>query len=237
MPACATIMTGKSDATLPMSPFVVGAGIIGLIVFPVYWALYSVSTIPGLREFLVDQHHQYWWQFQWAATGVELTTFVVMWALLRSGGVVWSDVSRPVSSPKQRVGWIACWCIAIVCITLVALHAPSRVPSAFFFYPSTLEQRLFFAFVTAPVAAIAEEFIFRGYGTTVLSRAFHSKAAGSVASSLLFAFMHGGWYQGALAFASRFVIGLIFSAVFIWRGSLRLPIFLHWLVDALMVAA
>lgn len=51
--------------------------------------------------------------------------------------------------------------------------------------------------------------------------------------------MHGDWQApwpgGAISFASRFLLALIFAGLFVWCRSLKVPIVLHWLIDAVAV--
>jgi len=90
----------------------------------------------------------------------------------------------------------------------------------------------FFWLAMAATAAICEETMFRGFAITYLRRLVRSTWVAVLISTVAFAYMHGGLHQGALLFASRFVLGLILAGIYLWRDSLAEPIFLHFLIDA-----
>lgn len=79
--------------------------------------------------------------------------------------------------------------------------------------------------VSSPLQALAEEVFFRGY----LLQAFGSMAGkawvGVVASSLIFAFMHG--LQNPALFAHRLAFGLVSGALVLWTGGLEAGIAAH----------
>lgn len=79
--------------------------------------------------------------------------------------------------------------------------------------------------LSSPLQALAEEVFFRGY----LLQAFCSMAGkvwvGVVASSLIFAFMHG--LQNPALFAHRLAFGLVSGALVLWTGGLEAGIAAH----------
>lgn len=79
--------------------------------------------------------------------------------------------------------------------------------------------------LSSPLQALAEEVFFRGY----LLQAFGSMAGkvwvGVVASSLIFAFMHG--LQNPALFAHRLAFGLVSGALVLWTGGLEAGIAAH----------
>lgn len=83
----------------------------------------------------------------------------------------------------------------------------------------------------AGLAAIGEELIFRG----ILMRLFHewtkSGHLAVILSSLIFSAFHLQFY----GFFGRFILGLILGYLFLWSGSLWVPIFLHFLNNAMAV--
>ena len=97
--------------------------------------------------------------------------------------------------------------------------------------PWTQSQRLFMVLVVAPTAGFCEEAIYRG----VMMRFAENlvglwPAAGFQA--VLFAFMHGGIRQGVMRFSSAIFVGILMGVFAIWRGNLRAPMFVHFLIDA-----
>lgn len=100
----------------------------------------------------------------------------------------------------------------------------------------TFAERMVFIFFGALTAAVVEETIFRGLALTYLPAlmpglpSFLAVFFAVVASALLWVYGHGDLSPGGIL--TRAVLGLVFSVLFLWRRSLRLPIFLHWLVNA-----
>lgn len=77
--------------------------------------------------------------------------------------------------------------------------------------------------------AVCEEFIYRGFIEGVFENALSSVLAGAAISAAFFASAH--LYQGRRGIVATFVIGLVFSGVRIWTGSLWPSIFIHFAVD------
>lgn len=98
---------------------------------------------------------------------------------------------------------------------------------------ATLNERLGGIFVDAVRAGVVEETVFRGLALTCLpSLVFGGRIWPAVAAStVIFVYAHGDVSPGLAIF--RVGISLIFCALFLWRKSLRLPIILHWLINAL----
>ena len=100
------------------------------------------------------------------------------------------------------------------------------------FVPSDSKELLHFVFL-ALAAGIGEEIIFRGYLIHYLifwtGNGLWGIVLACVASSVLFAFLHG--YQGALSMIKIFILALLLSAVFILSQSLLLVILVHIVID------
>jgi len=91
-----------------------------------------------------------------------------------------------------------------------------------------VERLAFFALVTT--VALCEELIYRGF----VQRVFQDWLRGSVAiavvaSAVFFALAH--LYQGRRGLASTLAIGLIFSAIRAWTGSLLPCVVAHFVAD------
>jgi membrane protease YdiL (CAAX protease family) len=91
-----------------------------------------------------------------------------------------------------------------------------------------VERLVFFALVAT--VAVCEELIYRGF----VQRVFENwsgghVAAGILSSAALFALAHS--YQGRRGLASTFFIGLLFSVVRSWTGTLLAPLIAHFVAD------
>ncbi len=96
-------------------------------------------------------------------------------------------------------------------------------------FPQDNMERLVF-FALAATVAICEEIIYRGFVQRVLQDwAIGYLVAGILGSALLFALAH--LYQGPRGLFSTFVIGLLFSVVRAWTGSIVPPLIAHFVAD------
>ena len=90
-----------------------------------------------------------------------------------------------------------------------------------------IERLAFFALVTT--VAVCEEFIYRGFAQYVFQEWSRSLLMGILGSALLFSFAH--LYQGKRGLVSTFAVGLLFSGIRAWTGSLVPTIAAHFVAD------
>jgi membrane protease YdiL (CAAX protease family) len=147
--------------------------------------------------------------------------------------------------PLTRIGWrrrgwgrevglgVALYVpfVALVVASQIAfqrmgLSAPDERPS---YFELSGAPQLATASVMVAIVAVAEETIFRGYLLLRLGSALRSMPAAVLLSTALFASGHG--YEGAAGVAVVGEMGLIFAAVYLWRGSLVAPMAMHFLQD------
>jgi membrane protease YdiL (CAAX protease family) len=96
-------------------------------------------------------------------------------------------------------------------------------------FPQDNAERLAF-FAVVVTVSICEELIYRGFA----QRAFEDWARGSalmgiLCSAILFAIAH--LYQGRRGLISTLIVGLVFSSVRVWTGSLIALIVAHFVTD------
>ncbi len=101
--------------------------------------------------------------------------------------------------------------------------------------PSFLRERALpealLAVLLVSVVAVTEETIFRGYLLLRFRTILQSTKAAVVLSSLIFALGHG--YEGSAGLVTVGAMGVMFAAVYLWRGSLIAPMVMHFLQDFL----
>jgi membrane protease YdiL (CAAX protease family) len=85
------------------------------------------------------------------------------------------------------------------------------------------------AAILVTVVAFSEEIIFRGYLITRLSAVTGSTALAVFLSAVIFSLGHG--YEGATGVISVGTMGLLLALAYVWRGSLVIPIVIHFLQD------
>ena len=114
----------------------------------------------------------------------------------------------------------------------LALH-PSEAPrmmtqmAARIFPQDTTERAAFVAVVTT--VAICEEIIYRGFVQALFQELSGVALLAILGSGALFAIAH--LYQGRRGVGATFVIGLLFSAVRWWTGTLLPPVISHFIAD------
>jgi len=91
---------------------------------------------------------------------------------------------------------------------------------------------LFFnIFMIAVLPALGEELIFRGVIQKILIRWTGSIHAGIIVGGLLFSMMHMQFY----GFFPRWLLGIMFGYLLIWSGTMWLPVFAHFVNNAVAV--
>lgn len=83
------------------------------------------------------------------------------------------------------------------------------------------------------IVAISEEMIFRGYLIRRFASSTGSVAAAVIFATVIFAFGHG--YEGSAGLITVGFIGLVYSLIYVWRGSLAAPVVMHFLQDFLAI--
>ncbi len=87
--------------------------------------------------------------------------------------------------------------------------------------------------IIALLAAVGEELLFRGVILQLFVEWFKNKHLAIVMSAILFSALHLQFY----GFIPRMVLGILFGYIFIWSGSLWLPIVLHFIFNGITVIA
>lgn len=109
----------------------------------------------------------------------------------------------------------------------VGLSAPPAQLPSFLAARDTLQLVLAAFLVT--VVAFTEEIIFRGYLIRRLTAVTGSTPLAVLLSAVIFSLGHG--YEGAAGVITVGTMGLLFALAYIWRGSLVIPIVIHFLQD------
>lgn len=86
-------------------------------------------------------------------------------------------------------------------------------------------------FIIALVAAIGEELLFRGVILRLLIQWTKNIHWAVIISSILFSALHMQFF----GFLPRMVLGILFGYIFIWSGSIWIPIILHFLFNGFTV--
>lgn len=87
------------------------------------------------------------------------------------------------------------------------------------------------ALLLVVLISISEEIIFRGYMILRFTAVSRSRLFAVLLSTLIFTSGHG--YEGVSGMAAVFLMGLVLSAVYLWRKSLVAPMVMHFIQDFL----
>lgn len=218
--------TGVEPAT--RRRWLILALIAGLVLYP---ALFGTLGILGLElaDFLPASPYDFAGGVLNYSNLVGLTVFAFVWWCLYRGGTSLSAIGFPT-----RWRWWQLLLLGAVVAYLVFLSF--TVPPGSVLGggggSETTSERISGIFVNSVRAGVVEETIFRGLALTYLpALVFGGRVWPAVAiSTIIFTLAHGDPLQGVTIF--RFTIALAFCALFLWRKSLKLPIVLHWLVNA-----
>ncbi|MFG2043749.1 CPBP family intramembrane glutamic endopeptidase [Dactylosporangium sp. NPDC048998] len=118
-----------------------------------------------------------------------------------------------------------------VALRAAGLSGPQ--PSGTGLLPSPGIGGLLLAVLLVVVVAVAEETIFRGYLILRIASVLRSRWLAVLLSSVIFSVGHG--YEGSAGVLTVGVTGLVFAAVYVWRGSLVAPMVMHFLLDFLAI--
>jgi uncharacterized protein len=93
---------------------------------------------------------------------------------------------------------------------------------------NNIERLAFFGLVTT--VAICEEILYRGWAQMVFQNLLGGSVLAAVlASAILFSIAHA--YQGRRGLVATFIVGVVFSSVRVWTGSLLPTIAAHFVAD------
>jgi membrane protease YdiL (CAAX protease family) len=168
--------------------------------------------------------------FQWLIAALILWRTTAHGVPARALGL---DVARPVLTGSAAIGLA----VLILGNQVYSLRRLATTPAdeksvliqlALKVFPQDAIERLAFFAVVATVA-ICEEWIYRGFAQRLFQDWGSSALAGIFGSALIFAAAH--LYQGRRGLLSTFSVGLLFSAVRFWTGSLIPSIAAHFVAD------
>jgi membrane protease YdiL (CAAX protease family) len=169
--------------------------------------------------------------FQWVAVGV------ILWRT-HAYGIRPAQLGLAIPDPALAVTIAVVVAISILLNQIYSLRRlvarPDEIKGVLpqlalkLFPQDALERFIFFALVGT--VSVCEELIYRGF----VQRVFEDWSGGRVlagigGSAVFFALAH--LYQGRRGLASTFSVGLLFSAVRAWTGSLLPTVIAHFVAD------
>jgi membrane protease YdiL (CAAX protease family) len=169
--------------------------------------------------------------FQW------LIVAIILWCI-SAYGIARADLGLAIPHPSVTIVATVVLAGLVLANQLISLRRITTHPETFRgilpqlalkVFPQDAQERLAF-FVVVLTVAICEEVIFRGFAQRVFTDSSGGVIlAGIVGSAVLFGLAH--LYQGARGLIATFVVGLLFSSVRWWTGSLLAPLVAHFVAD------
>lgn len=169
--------------------------------------------------------------FQWLAAGV------ILWRS-SAHGIPLSQLGLAIPSPRITIAATIVVSTVMLLNQILSLRRivanPGEMKGIFpqlamkVFPQDDVERLAFFALVST--VAVCEEIIYRGFVQFVFqSWSGGNVLAGTIGSAVIFALAH--LYQGRRGLLSTSVIGLLFSGIRAWTGSLLAPLIAHFVAD------
>jgi hypothetical protein len=132
------------------------------------------------------------------------------------------DINSLLSFPES-FNWLEQW--------MQEREEEARLLTEALLETTSLSGLLLNLFMVALLAAVGEELIFRGILVRVITEWAKNHHIAVWISAILFSALHLQFY----GFVPRMVLGVLLGYLFIWSGSLRLPILVHFINNAAAV--
>jgi membrane protease YdiL (CAAX protease family) len=142
-------------------------------------------------------------------------------------------------SPASAAMMLGIFILAAVALVLVRQTRPANYPSRLPaemppILPVNLGERIFWMFASA-TAGICEELVYRGFGLCALRGIGMPAWVAVVLTSVAFVLVHGLW--GLRRFWHYFIVGALYSGLFLWVHSLAPGMWIHTLYDMVFIFA
>lgn len=206
--------------------WITAALLVVLVVFPVVQIVF-IPRLPFLQA-VHDPGRADWWALVLWLVAWEWALLAFVAVALRAGGRSLASVGFPRLGRSELL-----WGGVVLAVAAgFLLFAPPDAGSGgglVWYLPGTPLERAVWI-LAALTAGVCEETLFRGFAITELRRRTGSAAVAVLVSTAAFVLIHGLGHPPA-DLARRAGIGLLFAGLFLWRGNLRGPVFIHFLVD------
>jgi uncharacterized protein len=169
--------------------------------------------------------------FQWFA-------FAVIFWRVRAHRIPLLDLGLGVPRPGLTAIVTILLSVFVLAYQLASLRMISTHPEfvrgtvpqlALKIFPQDSTERVAF-FAVVVTVAICEEWIYRGFAQRVFQDFSGGMIlAGIAGSAVMFALAH--LYQGPRGVATTFIVGVLFSIIRVWTGSLVAPLVAHFITD------
>ena len=170
---------------------------------------------------------------------LSVATSLLFIAILTLGIAAWQGVPAPalgwtVETPASAITWGLIVAVAGLALTWATTMAArfaglEESPVAMLLMPRNTAEQIGFLLLSG-VAAVCEEYVFRGFGLWALSQWTSAPWLAAILVSLSFGLAHG--YQKLAGILRAGALGLLLAASTIWTGSLFPAIVGHFWINA-----
>jgi len=201
-----------------------------LVGFPILY--FANNFTPWSKGLFVKRDHGYYIPvfcsillLHWASVAL-----VFIFVSQAGGGLADIGLQLPARKAAVMVGTFLVVAAALVFLRQTRpANYPSRLPADMPpLLPVNLGERTFWMFASVS-AGICEELVYRGFGLCALRGNGVPTWLAVVLCSLAFVLIHGLW--GLRKFWFYFIVGLMYSALFLWIQDLTPGIWIHTLWD------
>ena len=184
-----------------------------LVGFPVLYMLNSLA--PWSLRLFGAKDHTAFFPFFLSVLTLHWLSVAVTACFLRKAGVTLADLSLNLSVRKAvtLAGKLTAVGLLFVVFRQLVPSAASR-PDWMVFFPANLAESIFWVLI-AISAGFCEEFVYRGFGITVLQARGVRPWQAVLLTSLSFNFMHGA--GGVFLFPLFFLGGLLMAGIYLGR--------------------
>jgi CAAX protease family protein len=205
-----------------------------LVGFP---ALYLANSFTPWSLGLFGQADRSWYIPFW--TSIVLlhwaTTGITLWFVFQAGGTL-SAIGLNLTPLRVVRGCIALVAVAGLLLWLrTTWPLPDEPPRDWqIIYPFTTAERVFILFGSC-TAGVCEELIYRGFSIRVMQGRGVPTWLAILLAGISFSLVHG--IAGVILLPIYMAFAIVFSGIFLWRGSLLTAILVHTFWDMMMVLA
>lgn len=198
-------------------------------------AVYIVNSLMPWSTGLLRQHdHTFFFQFWGSIALLHWISVALIIFFLKRTGIRLNAIGLNLSTIRIAVMMGIPIVIGSLLIVLrsAGIDPGSQHPDVV--SPATMKERWFWIFMSL-TAGFCEELVYRGFAIRALQgHNIHILIAVCIAT-FSFVFMHGVSVLALVPFVIIYVMGLIFSLLFLWRRSLVPGICLHTLFDLMSI--
>jgi len=207
-----------------------------LVGFPLLYL--GNNFTPWSKGLFVKRDHGYFTPLWCSILLLHWASVALVVIFLNQAGGGLKDIGLQLSTGKVEVMFGIFLVVATALVLLRQsrpaddpLRLPADMPPLL---PVTLGERAFWIFASAS-AGICEELVYRGFGICALRGNGVSIWLAVILVSLAFVLIHGLW--GLRRFWHYFIVGVLYSGLFLWVQSLTPGIWIHSLWDMLCMLA